>query len=86
VRCLVVKSGNKGRHRTQKNSSLKISQSCASSSKISSKVCDCEERLLLLKATTVKNKDKLFWRCKYWTVSEKFHPDMTICLSSVKKN
>ncbi|QCD97598.1 hypothetical protein DEO72_LG6g2309 [Vigna unguiculata] len=32
-----------------------------------SKVCGCGERLLLLKASTVKNKGRLFWRCRNWT-------------------
>ncbi|QCE15661.1 hypothetical protein DEO72_LG11g2673 [Vigna unguiculata] len=37
-----------------------MSQSCASSSEMSSKVCGCGERLLLLKASTVKNKGDYF--------------------------
>jgi len=48
-----------------------MSQSCASSLEMSSKVYGCGERLLLLKASTVKNKGRLFWRCRNWAVSFK---------------
>jgi len=67
-----MKSGSKGFSCTQRNSGSKMSQSCTSSSEISSKVCGCGKRLLLLKATIMKNKGILFWRCRNWVVSEKF--------------
>jgi len=69
----VMKIGSKGIHCTQRNSGSKMSQSCASSSDISLKVCGCGEKLLLLNATIVKNKGRLFWRCRNWVVSDKFH-------------
>ncbi|QCD95835.1 hypothetical protein DEO72_LG6g532 [Vigna unguiculata] len=46
-----------------------MSQSCASSSEMSSKVCGCGERLLILKASTVQNKGRLFWRCRNWATN-----------------
>jgi len=64
-----MKSGSKGFNFTQRKIGSKMSQSCGSSSEIASKVCGCGERLLLLKATTVKNKGRLFWRCRNWAVS-----------------
>ncbi|QCD86077.1 hypothetical protein DEO72_LG3g598 [Vigna unguiculata] len=36
---------------------------------MSSKVYGCGERLLLLKASTVKNKGRLFWRCRNWATN-----------------
>jgi len=66
-----MKSGSKGFPCTPRNTGSKMSQSCASSSEMSSKVCGCGERLLLLKASTVKNKGRLFWRCRNWAVSFK---------------
>jgi len=59
-RCRVMKSESKGFPCSQRNNGSRMSQSCASSSDISSKVCGCGERFLLLKATTVKNKGRLF--------------------------
>ncbi|KAG2407498.1 uncharacterized protein HKW66_Vig0023200 [Vigna angularis] len=42
-----------------------MSQACGSSD-LASKNCGCGERLLLLKATTLKNKGRLFYRCGNW--------------------
>ncbi|XP_017438475.2 uncharacterized protein LOC128195635 [Vigna angularis] len=42
-----------------------MSQSCGSSH-LASKNCGCGERLLLLKATTLKNKGRQFYRCRNW--------------------
>ncbi|KOM25745.1 hypothetical protein LR48_Vigan181s002300 [Vigna angularis] len=42
-----------------------MSQKCGSSH-LASKKCGCGERLLLLKATTLKNKGRLFYRCRNW--------------------
>ncbi|KAG2376458.1 uncharacterized protein HKW66_Vig0153880 [Vigna angularis] len=42
-----------------------MSQTCGSSH-LASKNCGCGERLLLLKATTLKNKGRLFYRCRNW--------------------
>ncbi|KOM56696.1 hypothetical protein LR48_Vigan10g258800 [Vigna angularis] len=44
-----------------------MSQSCGSSH-LASKNCGCGERLLLLKATTLKNKGRQFYRCRNWAV------------------
>jgi len=66
-----MKSGSKGFNFTQRKIGSKISQSCVSSSEIASKLCGCGERLLLLEATTMKNKGRLFWRCRNWVVSIK---------------
>jgi len=66
-----MKSGRKGFPCTPRNTGSKMSQSCASSSEMSSKVCGCGERLLILKASTVQNKGRLFWRCRNWAVSFK---------------
>ncbi|KAG2405062.1 uncharacterized protein HKW66_Vig0043170 [Vigna angularis] len=46
-----------------------MSQTCGSSH-LASKNCGCGERLLLLKTTTLKNKGRLFYRCRNWAVSE----------------
>ncbi|KAG2404122.1 uncharacterized protein HKW66_Vig0110440 [Vigna angularis] len=46
-----------------------MSQTCGSSH-LASKNCGCGERLLLLKATTLKNKGRLFNRCRNWAISE----------------
>ncbi|XP_022635247.1 uncharacterized protein At1g43920, Chloroplastic-like [Vigna radiata var. radiata] len=43
-----------------------MSQTCGSSSHLTSKMCGCGERLLVLKATTLKNKGRLFYRCRNW--------------------
>ncbi|KAG2379831.1 uncharacterized protein HKW66_Vig0166100 [Vigna angularis] len=48
-----------------------MSETCGSSSHLASRNCGCGERLLLLKATTLKNKGRLFYRCRNWAVSEK---------------
>ncbi|QCD87726.1 hypothetical protein DEO72_LG3g2266 [Vigna unguiculata] len=64
-----MKSGSKGFPCMPQNTGSKMSQSCASSSEMSSKVYGCGERLLLLKASTVKNKGKLFWRCRNWATN-----------------
>ena len=48
-----MKSGSKGFNFTQRKIGSKMSQSCASSSEIASKVCGCGERLLLLKAVSI---------------------------------
>jgi len=68
----VMKSGSRGIHCTQRSSGSKISQTCSSLSDMTSKLCGCGERLLLLNATTVKNNGRLFWRCRNWAVSDKF--------------
>jgi len=44
-----MKSGSKGFPCMQRNIGSKMSQSCASSSEMSSKICGCGEILLLLK-------------------------------------
>ena len=67
-----MKSGSRGIHCTQRSIGSKMSQTYSSSLDMSSKLCRCRERLLLLKATTVKNKGRLFWRCRNWAVSDKF--------------
>ena len=64
----VMNSITKGLDCMQRSSGSKIWRSCASSSEIASKVCGCGEKLLLLKASTVKNKGRLFWRCRNWAV------------------
>ncbi|KOM31851.1 hypothetical protein LR48_Vigan01g140700 [Vigna angularis] len=46
-----------------------MSQTCGSSH-LASKNCGCGERLLLLKATTLKNKGRLFYRCRNWAVRD----------------
>jgi len=38
------------------------------SSQFGRKVCGCGDQLLLLKATTTKNNDRFFFRCRNWVV------------------
>ncbi|KOM28778.1 hypothetical protein LR48_Vigan583s002900 [Vigna angularis] len=43
-----------------------MSQTSGSSSHLASIMCGCGERMLVLKATTLKNRGRLFYRCRNW--------------------
>ncbi|XP_014493179.1 uncharacterized protein At1g43920, Chloroplastic isoform X2 [Vigna radiata var. radiata] len=43
-----------------------MSQTSGSSSHLASRNCGCGERLLVLKASTLKNKGRRFYRCRNW--------------------
>ncbi|XP_027922385.1 uncharacterized protein LOC114180295 [Vigna unguiculata] len=70
---IVMKSGSSRIDCRQRKIGLKISQSTTSCSEIASKVCGCGERLLLLKAGTMKNKGRLFWRCRNWASNSHYN-------------
>ncbi|KOM26418.1 hypothetical protein LR48_Vigan272s000600 [Vigna angularis] len=69
-RAMKANSGGIGCMRRSIGSAM--SQTCGSSSHLGSKICGCGEKLLLLKATTLKNKGRLFLRCRNWTSNSNF--------------
>ncbi|KOM56460.1 hypothetical protein LR48_Vigan10g235200 [Vigna angularis] len=64
--CSEMKGESGGNGWTRRSTGSSKSQSCESSSRLPSKLCGCGETLLVLKATTVKNKGRLFYRCRNW--------------------
>ncbi|XP_014515409.1 uncharacterized protein LOC106773211 [Vigna radiata var. radiata] len=61
-----MKGESGGNGLTQRTIGSAKSQSCGSSSRLPAKMCGCGETVLLLKATTAKNKGRLFYRCRNW--------------------
>ncbi|KOM53033.1 hypothetical protein LR48_Vigan09g169200 [Vigna angularis] len=61
-----MKADSGGTGYTRRSIGSGMSQTCGSFSHLASKMCGCGERLLVLKTTTLKNKGRLFYRCRNW--------------------
>ncbi|WVZ21869.1 hypothetical protein V8G54_000413 [Vigna mungo] len=86
VCCSEMKGESEGNVWMRKTIGSSKSQSSTSSSRLPPKMCGCGEMLLLLKATTAKNKGRLFYRCRNWAVSqiEGKREELELCLGNDK--